>query len=482
MTTKKRICTVIIVLVIVCAVCVGGFLVWKKTGKGGSKSSQKVYVQKVSSLNTASDFKLSNRSFLGVVEAQESVDVKYDSSKTVDEILVKNGDSVKKGDKLLTYDVEAINLQLEQAKLEVERLQNEIASNKNQIAELEKEKKNADQDAAVSYTTQILSLQSDNAKNEYDIKAKNVEIKKLEASTKNAYVTASIDGTVKNVKTVDKLQEDGGDVIMQITEEGDYRIKGRFNEQNSKDIMQGASVIVKSRLDDSTWKGEITSVDTSPQKNSGEDMYMYSYGSSDEMSQSSNYAFYVKPESFDGLMLGQHVLIEIDNGQDTAINKTGIWLYSDFICKDGKKNYVWAKNEDGKIEKRYVEIGQKDEDNGDCEIKSGLEKGDYIAYPDKSIEEGMTATTNEADVSVPPNDLDPNDNTDSDADNEGGDNDIAYDGSDEDGMAINEDMFESMTDEEIEEYFNKLYGEEENAENADGENADAADADAAFAE
>lgn len=171
---------------------------------------------------------------------------------------------------------------------------------------------------------------------------------------------------------MDKLQQDGGDVIMQITEEGDYRIKGRFNEQNSKDIMQGASVIVKSRLDDSTWKGEITSVDTSPQKNSGDDIY--SFGSSDEMSQSSNYAFYVKPENFDGLMLGQHVLIEIDNGQDTSINKTGIWLYSDFICKDGKKNYVWAKNEDGKIEKRYVEIGQKDEENGDCEIKSGLER------------------------------------------------------------------------------------------------------------
>ncbi len=480
MTTKKRICTVIIVLVIVCTVCVGGFFVWKKTGKGGSKSSQKVYVQKVSSLNTASDFKLSNRSFLGVVEAQESVDVKYDSSKTVDEILVKNGDSVKKGDKLLTYDVEAINLQLEQAKLEVERLQNEITSNKSQIAELEKAKKNADQDAAVSYTTQILSLQSDIAKNEYDIKTKNVEIKKLEASTKNAYVTASIDGTVKNVKTVDKLKEDGGDVIMQITEEGDYRIKGRFNEQNSSDIMQGVSVIVKSRLDDSTWKGEITSVDTSPQKDSDGDMYMYSYGSSDEMSQSSNYAFYVKPESFDGLMLGQHVLIEIDNGQDTSINKTGIWLYSDFICKDGKKNYVWAKNEDGKIEKRYVEIGQKDEDNGDCEIKSGLEKGDYIAYPDKSIEEGMTATTNEADVSVPPNDLDPNDNTDGDADIEGGDEDIAYDGSDEDGMAIDEDMLASMTDEEIEEYFNKLYGD--GTDGVDGENTDEAGTDSAMAE
>ena len=94
----------------------------------------------------------------------------------------------------------------------------------------------------------------------------------------------------------------------------------------------------------------------------------------------------------------------------------------------------------------------------------------------------MTATTNEADVSVPPNDLDTNDNTDSDADNEDGNKDIAYDGSDEDGMAIDEDKLASMTDEEIEEYFNKLYGEEENAENADGENANAADADAAFAE
>jgi hypothetical protein len=131
----------------------------------------------------------------------------------------------------------------------------------------------------------------------------------------------------------------------------------------------------------------------------------------------------------------------------------------------------------GPKQNSQIDIG---EDNGDCEIKSGLEKGDYIAYPDKSIEEGMTATTNEADVSVPPNDLGTNDN--SDADTEGGDEDIAFDGSDEDGMAIDEDMLASMTDEEIEEYFNKLYGEEENAENADGENADAADADAAFAE
>ena len=154
-------------------------------------------------------------------------------------------EKAQKGQLLFEYDLSSIQESLEEAQLDLDRLKNEASSLNERIATLEKEKKNVDQDAAVSYTTQILSLQSDIAKNEYDIKAKNVEIKKLEVSTKNAYVTASIDGTVKNVKTVDKLQEDGGDVIMQITEEGDYRIKGRFNEQNSTDIMQGVSVIVK---------------------------------------------------------------------------------------------------------------------------------------------------------------------------------------------------------------------------------------------
>ncbi len=456
MTKKKRICTVIVVLAVVCALCAGGFLIWKKAGNGGSKNGQKVYVQKVSNLNTVSEFSLANCVFSGVVEAQESADVKYDSSKTIDEILVKDGDSVKKGDKLVTYDVEAIELQLDQAKLEVERLKNEIESNKNQISELEKEKKNVGEDAAVSYTTQILSLQSDNSKNEYDIKAKNVEIKKLESSTKKAYVTASMDGTVKNVKSIDTLQSEGGDVIMQITAEGDYRIKGSVNEQNIQNVMQGVPVIIKSRLDDSVWKGEITSVDTNPKANSDD---MYSYMESDEMTSSSNYAFYVKPESLDGFMLGQHILIELDNGQSEAVEKTGIWLYSDFVCKDGDKNYVWAKDEDGEIEKRYFEIGEKDEENGDCEIKSGLSADDYIAYPDSSIKEGMTATTNEADVSVAPNDLDMGE--------EGmGDNEMYEDMGDMGGMeigdepAIDEEMLESMTDEEIEAYLNSLYGDE----------------------
>lgn len=483
MAAKKRVITVIVTVIIICAICTGGYFIYKEFSKNSSSSGEKVYVQKVSTVNTVTGSDLLANSFAGVIVAQKSVDVKYDTSKTIDEILVSEGDSVKKGDKLLTYDVESIQLEIDTAKLEVEKLQNTIETNKTEIASLEKEKQNADADAVVSYNTQILSLQSDNARSEYDIKAKNVEIQKLEASIKSAYVTAPIDGIIKNLKDSTSSSNSGdysesSDVIMQITAEGDYRVKGTFNEQNGSDIYEGASVILKSRVDDTQWTGTISEIDTNPQKDTNN---MYYYGESDEETTSSKYAFYVTPDSLDGFMLGQHIIIEMDNGQSTEVTKTGIWLYTDFICKDGDKRYVWAKNaKKDKIEKRYVEIGETDEDYGDCQILSGLETDDYIAYPADYIKEGLETTTNQSDISVPDNDL--TDGSDVDMYDDGtyddtdtGDEDFVDNtdsGSFEEMYGITEEEMNSMTDEELEEFFNNFYADENNA---DADNTDTTD-------
>ncbi len=411
MTAGKRAAVIVVAAALACAAGFGGYKLYKKFSGDKAKKSEKVFVQKVSSVNTVTGADLFSNSFAGVIVAQKSVDVKYDTSKTIDEILVSEGDQVAKGDKLLTYNVEAIQLEIDTAKLEVEKTENDIKTNEDEIKKLEAEKKTAGEDAAVSYTTQILSLQSDNARSEYDVKAKKVEIQKLEASLKNAYVTAPIDGIVKELKEPGAASmeseyydySDGADVIMKISANGDYRVKGIFNEQNAPQIYNGAPVILKSRVDDTTWSGEISEIDTSPQQNSGYDMY--SDGEEDEQTSSSKYAFYVSPESLDGFMLGQHILIELDNGQSAQINKTGIWLYEDFIKKDGSKSYVWAKSKKGTIEKRYVELGEKDEEYGDVEIVSGLEKDDYIAYPAKYIKEGMGTTTNQSDKDIPENEL-----------------------------------------------------------------------------
>lgn len=444
-------------LAVIGGVGFGGWYFYKNYASPEANSTDKVYVQKVANVNTVTGADLFANSFSGVIVAQKSVDVRYDSTKTIEELLVADGDKVQKGDKLLTYDTEAIQLEIDTAKLEVERLENDVATNEQQIKQYEEEKKKASADAAVSYTNQILQLQSDNARAEYDIKAKNVEISKLEASIKNAYVVAPIDGTVSDLKEPGSSASyddyygygygDSADVIMKLSADGDYRVKGVFNEQNSGSIYQGAEVILRSRIDDSTVKGTVSEIDTSPQTDNNN---MYGFYDDDEQSSSSKYAFYVEPESLDGFMLGQHILIDTDNGSD--IEKTGIWLYTDFVIKEDGKAYVWAKNEDKDvIEKRYVKIGQEDESYGDCEILEGLTLDDYIAYPADYIRAGLGTTTNISDKDIPDNDLGEGDMGMGDDFYDDGyyedDWDGDWDGGWDDNLMMNEDGSYSLTDE-----------------------------------
>lgn len=66
-----------------------------------------------------------------------------DESKTVSKLLVSVGDNVKTGDVLFEYDVDAMNLSLEQLKLELEGINNKISTLQDQLAELNKQKNNA---------------------------------------------------------------------------------------------------------------------------------------------------------------------------------------------------------------------------------------------------------------------------------------------------------------------------------------------------
>jgi len=94
-------------------------------------------------------------------------------------------------------------------------------------------------------------------------------------------------------------------------------------------------------------------------------------GSSDDQTTSTSYPFYVELDSSDGLMLGQHVYIERDIGQDEQ--KDGLWI-SDYYIVDADTNepYVWAANDKKKLEKRYVTLGKHDDDLEEYEIVDGL--------------------------------------------------------------------------------------------------------------
>lgn len=408
---KKRI--IILLGVIIIAGAAAG-LCWKLGVFGGAAdSSNAVYVSKISDI-TGNVSGVANR-YAGVVEPQETVEVELESGRTVKEVQVQTGQEVKQGQLLFSYDLSSIQEDLAETQLEMDRLKNEAASLTEQIATLEKEKKNASQDSQLSYTIEIETNRMNLKKNEYDQKSKQAEIDKLQSATGNTEVRSSIDGVIQKIDTSKLATNDGdsldsslddyssysdsgdsGNAFITILSTGAYRIKGMVNEMNADSIIEGDPVIVRSRVDEEQiWRGTMGTVDReSANTDSSSSMYgMVDTGN--EQTTSSTYPFYVNLESSDGLMLGQHVYIEMDEGQENK--KAGLWLSEFYIVDADTENpYVWAADENKKLEKRSVVLGQYDDTLGEYEIADGLTKNDCIAYPSDTLEEGMPTTTNSA--------------------------------------------------------------------------------------
>ena len=159
-------------------------------------------------------------------------------------------------------------------------------------------------------------------------------------------------------------------------------------------MKEGDRVKMKSRSDGgAVWTGSITLVDyENPSQSNENDQYMGM--SSDEMTTASKYPFYVALDSTDGLMLGQHLYIELDTGDDTP----GVGLSGAFLCynEDGSA-YVWAEK-GGKLEKRAVTLGEYDPMTDVQKITEGLSLEDYIAYPDPELCQPGAPTTHDQPV------------------------------------------------------------------------------------
>lgn len=405
---KKRIIIVLGILIAAGGIGSGVWYHFNGSGQSGSGDTV-VYVSKVSVI-TGAETAATNR-FAGVVEPQETVNVKIESGRKVKEVQVKTGEEVKKGQLLFEYDLSSIEDDLKQAQLDLDRLKNEQISLTEQISTLEAEKKKAKAEDQLSYTIEIETNKMNLKKNEYSQKSKQSEIDKLQSATQNTEVRSEIDGVIQKIDTSKMTSDDGDSVddssamdstsssdsssdssaFITILSTGAYRVKGKVNEQNRDSIVPGEAVIIRSRVDSSkTWKGTMGSIDVNngTSDDSNNDMYFgMSSTSSDDQTTSTSYPFYVELDSSENLMLGQHVYIERDIGQDDQ--KDGLWL-SDYYILDTDTNepYVWAANDKNRLEKRYVTLGKHDDDLGEYEIVDGLTKKDAIAFPTEALEEG----------------------------------------------------------------------------------------------
>ena len=346
-----------------------------------------VYVQSVNEImgySAAGEYNVC----AGIVVAQNETEIEKDEERKISELKVEAGQSVSAGDVLFVYDMEEAKLSIDKAELEVEQLKNTISDIEEQIKELESEKKYASSSDQLSYTVRIQSLETDKLEAEYNISVKEAELESMKASIGDGEVRAPISGKVKSINENGAVDEMTGAALPYIVliEEGAYRIKGTVNELNRGDFFEGQSVIIRSRIDsEQTWHGMIELIESTPDESQNNNMYYN--GMSDEMTSTSSYPFYVQLENTDDLLLGQHVYIEPDAGQNEE--QSGLWLNAAYVAGSEEEGYyVWAADKHDEIEKREVVVGTIDEEMFQYEIVSGLSGTDRIAFPEEGIREG----------------------------------------------------------------------------------------------
>lgn len=343
------------------------------TGCGGENTP--VPVVKVSMLTLAGE---AGDSYAGVVVSENAVQVQRDKDQTIDELYVAEGDLVTEGQKLFSYDADELNLTLDKQELELDRLDADIKSKKSQISEVEKELKTATGDTKTQLNIQLRQLETELTEAEYDRDDLKDEIKYTKQMIKNADVKSPIDGTVRKI-------DESGDAYITIQQAGAYQVQGALNELNlNAGLGLGSQVEIVSRLDpNAVWTGTVTMMDYG---NTSTNSYDSAYGYTDALSSSTSYPFYVTLDSTDGLLLGQHVYIRlagINAGSSDRVLVPESYLMDvayDEVTMITSAN-VWCPDEDGKLVKQPVVLGEHLAESGSYVILEGLTLDSYIADP-----------------------------------------------------------------------------------------------------
>ncbi len=339
--------------------------------------------------------------FAGVVVSESETKVEKSDTAEIKDILVQVGDTVQEGQTLFTYDSTMMEFTLEQAKLDLERKKLTLESQIQDKEKLEEEKEKAKEDQQLAFMLEIREMEANIQESEYNIKLKEQEIEKLEAGLLETSVESPISGRIQAINQNGGYDDYGRPLpFMTIVEDGTYRVQGYINETNAQALPEGTPVLLRSRVTKDTWSGVVTKIDWENAQ-SGQGGMVYYEDSGPGTASSSKYPFYVELFDSEGLMLGQHVYIEPDYGQDVIDEANRMMLPAYFIVDPDTDPFVWAMDGKEKLEKRKVTLGEQDEMMGTYEIVSGLSADDYIAFPDETLVEGMKCTVYDPSQDMP---------------------------------------------------------------------------------
>ena len=351
-----------------------------------------VYVQSVAAITGVGPAGRRSR-YSGVVEAKDVIQVDPDHDLTVKECYVSAGDRIRKGAPLFCYDVDSMSIAYEQLQLDIQGLENGIRTGGEKVESLKKQLQKAKPNKKYDIQMDIQTEELEIRKKGYDLSGKRKQAEDMEKALENSVVYSPVTGTVRSVKSSEGSDQEYGygggsqeSAYITIVAGNDYCVKGTVSEQTIHTLQEGMDVRILSRVDDTVWQGSIYKINTEEPK---QDTSRYYYAPS-EGERASQYEFYVELDSNEGLLMGQHVYIELGGEAPEGDGELLLPLY--YVVEDEGDPFVYAADAQGRIEKRIVVLGERDEENGTVAILEGLSFLDRIAFPDESVQVGMTAS------------------------------------------------------------------------------------------
>lgn len=210
-----------------------------------------------------------------------------------------------------------------------------------------------------------------------EVKEKEVNLRlaklSLDKKTKelgDGNVYAEFDGTVKAVRNADEAYNNS-EAVIELSGGGGYYVTGTLSEMDLGSVKVGDTVSISSWMTGAACEGTIVSIDDYPTTSGN------SWG--DGNRNASYYPFKVFVEEDAGLQANDYVDIQFQKAS-TQEQGSSLYLQSWFIRTDNGKSYVMARNEDGRLEQRWVQTG-RDLWGSYTQIRGGLTTDDYVAFP-----------------------------------------------------------------------------------------------------
>ena len=209
---------------------------------------EKIYINDYSYMEVKKTDEIGTLNLNGYIKANNPIGIFVDKKLKVKEVFIKNGDFVKKGQVLMTFDddeTNKLNRNIEKERINLQKIQRDLK------------------------TTRELQKLGGASKNDVKNLEDNARISQLsideytEALNKTATeVRSPVDGVVSNLKAQENYLVDTDSSLLEIIDSNDLRIIVEIPEYNSQSVKLGQSVKVRQDIsdDDKVYDGEITKI------------------------------------------------------------------------------------------------------------------------------------------------------------------------------------------------------------------------------